>query len=140
MDAKDFLDEIHERYGWTDYRIAKVIGLTQSRVSQIRHGQAGLSETTAQRIADLLDRDPYFIYAVTRAGSAKKPEEKAFWSQFVKRLGALVAACSLGLSGISAPSPTQASTAPDKPSYVYYVKFLRRWLGWCVKGPQPVAA
>lgn len=55
----DFLDEVKDRLNLpSDYALAGALGVTRAAVSKLRNGKDSLGDTTALKVAELLDVDP----------------------------------------------------------------------------------
>lgn len=106
----DFLDELKARKNCaSDYAIAKHLGITPSAVCNYRKGKDFFSDSTAIRVAELLEIDPAIVISSIHAERAKKPEERAIWEGIIERLGGLAAALALGIGLSAATPPAQAS-------------------------------
>jgi hypothetical protein len=106
----DFLDAIKARHGVpSDYALAKTLGVTQQMISRYRTGRDFLSDSVAIQVAKLLELEPAVIIAAVHCERAKKPDEKAVWNTIFEKLGGIAAALFIGIGGMSAPSPAQAS-------------------------------
>lgn len=81
--SNELLDLLNERYEWSDYKIAKEIGLTRAAISDHRTGKAkGFKEAVAIKIADLLEMNRVEVVASMHYHRAKEPEVKQFWKGF----------------------------------------------------------
>jgi len=78
-----FLDALKARHcGASDYAISKILGVTQQTVSRYRVGKDFLGDSTAIRVAKLLEIDPAYVVACAHAERAKAEDEKAVWTGF----------------------------------------------------------
>lgn len=85
----ELLDAVKARYNLPSYyATAKKIGLTQQAVSLMRSRGTSFSDTTALRVASLLEMDPCYVLAVAHSERAGSGEEKAAWLSMVNRLAA----------------------------------------------------
>lgn len=110
----EFLDAIKARYNLpSDYALAPYLGVTRSSVSRLRNKQDFLGDSTALRVAELLDLDPGVVAAAAHAERARQPAEKAMWEDVWKKLGGLAATVAIGVGLVGAPSPTQASESSE---------------------------
>ena len=108
----NFLDAVKSRRGViSDYQLAKIIGVSQQTVSRYRVGKDYLGDSTAIRVAELLEIDPAIVVAAAHAERAKKPEERRVWEGIIQKLGGAAALLLIGIGAISVPSP--ASAAPS---------------------------
>jgi hypothetical protein len=106
----DFLDAIKARHGVpSDYALAKTLGVTHQMVSGYRAGRVFLGDSTAIKVAELLELDAAVILAAVHCERAKKPDEKAAWSAMLEKLGGIAAALFISIGGASAPAPAQAA-------------------------------
>ena len=108
----DFLDAVKARYNLpSDYALAKKLDMTTQMVSQYRKGKDFLSDSRAIQIANLLEIDSGIVAAAIHEERAKTEQEKAMWRGMLERLGGIAASVLIGLGGLSAPAPAQASNA-----------------------------
>jgi len=118
----EFLDLVKARNGLpSDYALAPVLGITRSQVSRLRNRKDYFSDSTALRVAELLDVDPLSVVSVAHAERAKSDAERNFWAGMARRAFGLAGAVVLGLSAVP-PLPAQAQEAGNA---VYYVKRRR---------------
>ncbi len=94
----------------SDYALAKELGVTQQTVSRYRVGKDYFSDSTAIKVAELLDQDPGVIAASAHAERAKTDRERDLWRGIIKKLGGLAACILLGFAA-PPPSSAQAQTA-----------------------------
>lgn len=105
----DFLDAIKARHGLpSDYALAAKIGITRSSVSRLRNHKDTLGDSTAIKVAELLEIDAGYVAACAHAERAKRADEKALWQSIMQKLGSAAALVLIGIGGLSAPSPAQA--------------------------------
>jgi len=108
----DFLDAIKARHNLpSDYALSAKLGITRQCMSRYRQKSDYLGDSTAIRVAELLEIDPAIVVAAAHQERSKKPEEKAVWESILQKLGGAAALVLIGVGGLSAPSPAQASTA-----------------------------
>ena len=85
----DFIHQIKTRDNLSDYRVAKMLGISRSAMSLHKKGKSKtLSDETAGKIAEILGMDPAYVLMCLNAERAKDPEVKALY----KRMGQLVLA------------------------------------------------
>lgn len=123
-----FLDAVKARHGLkSDYSLAPLLGITRSAVSKFRSGKDFFGDSTAIRVAELLEIDPAIVLASVHAERAKSEAEKTAWRSIIEKLGGIAAALLISLSGLSAPTPAQASTFDNNSaSNMDYAKRRRR--------------
>lgn len=63
----------------TDYRVAKQLEVTTQSVSKWRTGKAGFDDTTAIRVADLLDMEREYVLACVHFERAKASNVRDTW-------------------------------------------------------------
>lgn len=112
-----FLDAVKVRKALpSDYALAAELGITRSAVSRLRNRKDFFGDSTAIRVAELLEIDPAIVVAAAHAERAKKPEERAVWESMIQKLGGVAASVLIGIGAMSAPSPTDAaSTSQSEP-------------------------
>ena len=84
----------------SDYRLAKVLGITQASVSTWRMGKSLPNEKVIQQLAALSGDDADLIAAQIQAERSKDPEAKSLWLRVAARMagGASTAILSLLIS------------------------------------------
>ena len=65
----------------TDYRIAKILGITQSSIIKILRHNGSLSDENAIKLADELKLPRSYVVACTSRHSANNPELKEMWEE-----------------------------------------------------------
>jgi len=106
-----FLEAVKARHGLpSDYALAKKLGLSPQAISMQKKRSGTMDDSTALRVAELLEIDAGIVLAAVHRERAKTESEKAAWKAIIEKLGGIAAALLIGLGGLSAPSPTQAST------------------------------
>lgn len=106
----DFLDAIKARHGLqSDYALAAKLGMTLAAISKYRNRKDPMGDSTAIKVAELLEIDPAIVTAAAHLERAKKDDEKAVWNSILEKLGGLAALVLLGIGGLTAAPPAQAS-------------------------------
>ena len=112
-----FLDAIKSRYNLpSDYAAAGKLGITRSAVSSYRKGKSFFDDHTALTVATLLEIDPGIVLACAHAERARNDAERSAWTSILEKLGGVAASVLIGLGGLSAPAPVQASQDVGVPS------------------------
>ena len=107
----EFLDAISTKHGGaSDYRLAKLLGVTRGAVSAYRCKRIGLSDELALKVAAELNLDPVFVLACAHAERAKQPEIRAIWERVAVRVAAGVV-LGIGIGGILAGMPDAPALA-----------------------------
>lgn len=120
--CRDHLRAVKVRLGLTsDYQLAKALGLSKQAVSKLQAGSSTFDDSTALKVATILQVDPAIVIAASHGERARSPEQRAIWERIAGKVaaGVLVAIAAATI----APSPARA----DEAAAVYYVK-RRRWL------------
>lgn len=126
MKSIDYLDAVKAKLGIrSDYAIAPRLGLTKQAVSALRRGVT-MGNTTAARVAELLELDPLGVIADIELERAKTAEARSVWEKIAKRVAAGVL---VAIGASIAPTPASAAASPggEVAGSVYYVKSRRRW-------------
>ncbi len=87
--TKDYLKEIRDKTGFSDYKIAKEFNINQSNLSKYSSGKAAFSEIHAWLFADVLEINPAEVVANTKLEQAqlKGSKDKAeFWLNQLKKI------------------------------------------------------
>lgn len=114
----DFLAAVKARHSITsDYSLAPLLGISRQAVSLLQNGKDFMGETTAIRVAELLEIDAGYVMACAAAERSKNASARAAWETIIARLGGAAASILVGLALGAAPSPAPAEPAVD----LYYV-------------------
>lgn len=114
----EFLDRAKARASIeSDYRLAKVIGITHSGISSYRMGKTLPNESVIEQLCALSGDDPDLIAAQIQAARAKDAPARQMWNRIAMRLAGgaspaiLSVLFSLGLIAATAQE-ARAGTAP----------------------------
>ena len=90
----DLMQEIKDREGvTTNYRLAKLTGIPENRLSDYAKGIRTPDEYAATRLALALGLEPIEVIAQIQAETEKNEQRREFWRNFLTR-----AACIAGLA------------------------------------------
>lgn len=137
MKSVDYINKMNKDLGWTDYRIAKNLGIAPSNISAFRKGEAhAFSDRNALKIADYLGLEPTKVVADMNYARAKSKEEKAFWRRLRNSATTTAAAAIFSLTLSPQPVDAADNSAPgDNSQVIYYAQLLviligtvSRWL------------
>ncbi|UEP45627.1 DUF3693 domain-containing protein [Burkholderia sp. B21-005] len=109
----EYLDAVREKLDLpSDYAAAKHLHVTRAAVSRYRQGDATFDDTTALRVAAILDIDPMEVIAAVNAERARDDETRSLWeTAWGKVTGATVATALIaGVSLSAAPSVANSAT------------------------------
>ena len=114
----NFLDRAKARASIdSDYRLAKVIGITHSVISGYRAGKSLPNESVIEQLCGLSGDDPDYIAAQIQAARAKEGPARVMWSRIAARLagGATTAILSVcfAISLIAASASDARATTID---------------------------
>ena len=118
MKAAEWIDRVKTVNGWaTDYRVAKELGISTSRLANYRIKPMTLDEEMSLKIAGALHERPEMILIDQAAERAKTEEARSVYRGILGRLGGVAASVSLTacvvVLGVSSPTPAQAQTHVD---------------------------
>ena len=98
----------------SDYRLAKVIGITHASVSTWRMGKSLPNEKVIQQLCAMSGDDPGVIAAEIQAARSKSPEAKNMWNLIAKRLAGVASTAFLSvvlaISLIAGYAPSAGAT------------------------------
>lgn len=120
----DWINEAEQRFGLTDYAMAKKLGVSTAQMSRYRTQKSYLGDDTAIRLAALLEVDPLPILAAAAAERATTDQARDVWSKYAEALAGLAGAAVLSGALITVPVDARASTprpVTTQVSDVYYV-------------------
>lgn len=113
MNTIEYLDAVKSRYNWTsDYRLAKEMGLSQSRMSNYRCGKSEMDEQLCIQVANLLKLNPAQVLIEITAERTKFPKAAKVLREAAKQMASAAASLFLTLSmiyGIASPTGAVAS-------------------------------
>lgn len=126
----------------SDYRLAKVIGITHAAISGYRHGKSLPNESAIEKLCALSGDDPDFIAAQIQAARAQNEPARVMWNRIAMRLagGASTAFLSVLFSLVLIAGTARDALAGEAPTaklsavqiiYIVSSTFLsvaRRWL------------
>lgn len=120
----EFLNAVKEKHHLhSDGRLAAKLELTRSSVSRLMSGKDHPSDTTALKIADLLETDPAHVVACIHAERAKTEKERKIWERFAIMTAGVSAAVLLAFMLPSQVSDSNeylfaGFTALSRPMYI----------------------
>lgn len=128
----------------TDYRLAKVIGITHSVISSYRHGKSMPNDKILTQICALSGDDVAVVAAQIQAERAQSDEGKTLWLMIAKRLSGgtspaiLSVLIAIGLIAATPDSARAASVtgqknAPVSLLYIVSITFLSVWCRCAVR-------
>jgi transcriptional regulator with XRE-family HTH domain len=84
MKASEYIDEVKRSNGLdTDYKVAKLLGCRQQKISNWREGQT-MDNETARQIAEILRIPVWQVIADMEAERQKDPAKKKAWKMLSK--------------------------------------------------------
>lgn len=84
----------------SDYRMAKVLGVTPSSMSRYLLGKSTLDDSVARRVAALLELHPGYVAACIQAERATLPESRSMWEGVANLLRGVTALLILGAAWV----------------------------------------
>lgn len=82
MRPKEWLDKARDKLGIeSDYKLAKIIGVKPTAISNIRIRNNGMDNYTASRIADILEIERMTVIIDMEILKAKKEEKLEYWKR-----------------------------------------------------------
>lgn len=126
-DVNYYLNQVakHTNTG-TDYAIAKLFGVSPSRITHYRKGRATFDDYMCIRIGEVLDVDALEIIAAMNAIRAKDEKQKKFWKQAYERITGTAASVILALALVAGLGSPSTSYAHFKFNAEYRLCALRR--------------
>lgn len=84
MKASEYIDEVKRSNGLdTDYKVAKLLGCRQQKISNWREGQT-MDNETARQVAEILNIPVWQIIADMEAERQKDPAKRKAWKMLSK--------------------------------------------------------
>lgn len=128
FDVSAFLDRAKAGAGnVTDYRLAKMLGVTTAAVSLWRSGSRAPDGRSIVKLCELSRDDPDQVAAQIQVLRSASDEEAALWRRVASRLSGSVAAVLLVfvVSAAFAPSPALANSG----QVGLYIMLIKQLLG-----------
>lgn len=97
----------------SDYKLALVLGVSQTAVIYYRQGKTLPDARSITKICDLTGDDPDILTAEIEARRAKTDEARERWTSIARRLSAAAAAGILSASAVASPALPNASQNSD---------------------------
>ncbi len=124
----EFLDAVKARHALqSDYALAKTLGVTHQMTSGYRAGKVFLGDSTAIKVANLLEIDPAIVIAAVHGERAKRPDEKAVWHAMLERLSGVAATVLIGVTALLPAPPAEAATGQNNPPEIGIMSTRRRY-------------
>jgi DNA-binding XRE family transcriptional regulator len=131
----------------SDYKLAKLLGVPRTTISNYRTGRSQMDDRIAIRIAELVGVPPVSVVAEIHAERARDPNSQAFWAELgaaMKKARNVVAGAAVMMTalGLGLPSPAEAKAGVSVPAYstIYTMRPYRRrppWWRWLLWHPMP---
>jgi transcriptional regulator with XRE-family HTH domain len=128
MNTIEYLDAVRERLNLgSDYKLAKVLGVHQTTISNYRHGRSALADDVAVRVAELLQLDPARVLADMAAERSSSEAVRAIWSRVAATLSVAAVAVFASVPGDAKAASLKAFQEPGSGSpSTHYPRWLRR--------------
>lgn len=123
MNTREYLDAIRARYQVSDYKAAKMLGVTKQAVSGYRGGYRSFTESAAIRAAELLELDPAEVLVDVLAERTKEKKAREILLEVARSLhrsaaAALMIAPFLFAMWTASPPRAEAMSAQDSGMYI----------------------
>lgn len=117
--TREFLDQlarqIAENDGLaqpvSDYRLAQILKLTRSAVSDYRTGKKHFGIETCEKVAELLGLDPLYVISCIQAERAQNAAQRRLWERNAEAWKKVMAIAALALA--LGTMPTSGTTQND---------------------------
>lgn len=106
--------------GVTDYRLAKVLDVGHSRISNYRNGRSTLDTAICWKIAELLGIDARQIIAEVEADRAKDEAGRRVWLGRLSALGGKAAAVAISSTMLLGATPGEVRASTVSADSVYF--------------------
>jgi ribosome-binding protein aMBF1 (putative translation factor) len=82
MEATDWLDKAKEKLKIdSDYKLAKIIGIGNAAIANIRRRKSGMDNYVASRLEDMLELEKMTVIIDMEIQKAKSEEKKKYWQK-----------------------------------------------------------
>jgi len=103
-----YFREAKDRLKASDYRMAQILKITRTATSKYQSGQRIMDDTTAAKIARILEIPEIEVIAAANA-EREKGEKQEFWKNFYERLGGVAASIIFAVTFLVTPTPSEAA-------------------------------
>lgn len=87
MKTTEYFKQVKRRLGIeSDYALAKALGISTQMVSKIQAGKHTMGDSTALKVAELLNLNPGIVLADLHAEREKDPVIQAVWRSVVDKI------------------------------------------------------
>ncbi len=130
MRTNEYLDAVRERLNLSsDYKLAKVLKVHQTTISNYRHGRSAIADDVAVRVAELLQLDPARVLADMAAERSSSDQVRAIWSRVAATLSVAALAISASVPGDAKAANLKGFQAGGGGDAAHIIRTaLRRWL------------
>ena len=100
----NFLERLEAKHdGCSDYRAAKLLGISATTISTWRRGIGGMGDKTAVKMAELLGEHPAYVMACIHAEKDDTPQTHKVWEQVAAQYAATFVFVFIGFLGATPP-------------------------------------
>lgn len=123
MNTIEYLEAVKAKYRevtgkeCSDYRASKLLGVTNSCVSNYRSGR-GMDDYVGIRVAEYLGIEPAEVLADLHAEKSKDPRVAQVWRDLARQIGGAAAALMLGIGVGTLDAAQPFQTAPSVQQYI----------------------
>lgn len=123
MEMKNYI-ELAERKAGSQTGLAKLLGITDRYVRQVKNGKQGFAVEICILLADYIDADRLEVIAASNLVTEKDEKKRRILeSCFTRAATVTAAAFIIGITSIMTPTTANASQASSElPKNLYYVK------------------
>lgn len=109
MNQKQLIVAAMQHQGLTSfYQLAQRLGVTDSRISQLRHQQRPADEAEIMMLADMAEIDPRIAFAAVHLEREKSPAKRAYWERIAAAFSMAIFAVTIAISAF--PTDAQANS------------------------------
>ena len=110
MKIEELLDKCKEELEVdSDYRLGKITGINDARISEYRKGKTIPDNYACFKIAEILNIDAEMLIAQFEAENEKNAIRKEFWKKKAVSMGTSLASIIFVVTFIVTPTPSQAA-------------------------------
>ena len=115
MNTIETIEAIRAKYnGCTDYRISKLMGIDQNRISHYMHDNRTMTAEHRIIAAKLLNQDPATHLLYMEMERTDDPQIKRVWQNVIARMTATAAALVCAVIVTITPTDSQANSSGDQ--------------------------
>lgn len=127
----------------SDYRLAQLLGVTDSAINAVRKRNGSVSDATALKIAELAGLPDDYVVACAHAHRATD-QERPVWERIAKKAAGAAVMMLIGMGAMHSPDSSAAGVRAVPVLFIHYAKWIaaqmRQWAAGIARWRAPARA